>query len=333
MFSLFFFFLEILLRILSLIISVLLAVAFLTLGERKVLAAIQRRKGPNIVGFFGLLQPFADALKLLLKETVLPAVSNKFLFLLAPVLTFSLSLISWSVIPFNDEFVLIDSNYGVLFLFALSSLAVYGIILGGWSSNSRYGFLGGLRAAAQMISYEVSLGVTLLSVVVCVGSFNLTEIVLFQEDIWFCFSHFPMLLIFFISILAETNRPPFDLPEAEAELVSGFNVEYSSAGFALFFIGEYSNILLMSAFLVIMFFGGWTFFGFFDNEYSVFIFSSKVLIVTFFFIWVRASLPRFRYDQLMYLGWKLFLPLSISWFIFITTVLYVFEGLPGLCGI
>lgn len=315
----------------------LLAVAFLTLLERKVLASIQRRKGPNVVGFFGFLQPFADALKLLIKETVLPFISNKFLFIIAPLITFILSLMGWSVIPFFNYGILSDINFGILYLFAISSLGVYGIILAGWSSNSRYAFLGALRSSAQMISYEVSLGLILMTILLYVGSLNLRTIVLYQIDIWFIFPFFPLAILFFISILAETNRPPFDLPEAEAELVSGYNVEYSSVGFALFFIGEYSNIILMSSFFVILFLGGWLPLPFFNsifynsiynNFFMSFFFSIKILLLLFIFIWIRASFPRYRYDQLMRLGWKVFLPLSLFYFIFEFSIGYFFNLLP-----
>lgn len=307
------------LKALLLIVPVLLSVAFLTLAERKVLGAMQRRKGPNTVGFFGLLQPFADALKLLIKETVLPSMSNKFLFILAPLITLTLSLFGWSVVPFGEEFFLIDLDLSLLFFLMVSSLGTYGILLAGWSSNSRYGFLGSLRSAAQMISYEVSMGITLLTVVLSSGSFNLIDIVEAQRYVWFVVPHLPCFFIFFISVLAETNRPPFDLPEAEAELVSGYNVEYSSVGFVLFFVAEYSNILLMSFLNSIFFFGGWFFFGF----ESVFFLLLKVIFFLFLFIWVRAALPRFRYDQLMTLGWKVFLPVSTGWFFFTATVLYM----------
>ena len=315
-----------------LIIPILLSVAFMTLLERKILGGIQRRKGPNIVGFWGLLQPFADALKLLIKETVVPSTANKFLFFIAPIITFSLSLISWVVVPFGYGFVLVDLNIGLLYVFAISSLGVYGIIIAGWSSNSRYAFLGGLRSSAQMISYEVSIGLILMSIILPVGSLNLTDIVIFQENcVWFIFLYFPCFVLFLVSMLAETNRPPFDLPEAEAELVSGYNVEYSSAGFALFFIGEYANIIFMACLCVILFLGGWDFLMFqylLYNFVGIFIFIIKVLVVLFFFIWVRASFPRYRYDQLMRLGWKVFLPLSFSLFLFNSLFLYYTGALP-----
>lgn len=321
-----------LLKYLSLILPILLSVAFLTLLERKILGAVQRRKGPNLIGYWGLLQPFADALKLLLKETIIPSVSNKFLFFLAPILTFSLSLITWLVIPFGYGFVLSDINVGLLYVFAVSSLSVYGIIIAGWSSNSRYAFLGALRSSAQMISYEVSIGLILMSLIVPVGDLNLTQLVLFQEKTtWFIFPYFPCFILFIISMLAETNRPPFDLPEAEAELVSGYNVEYSSAGFALFFIGEYANMIFMSSLCVVLFFGGWDFFFLqyiYYNFFGLIIISVKILVMLIFFVIVRAAYPRYRYDQLMRLGWKVFLPLSFSYFIFTSIILYFFNGLP-----
>jgi NADH-quinone oxidoreductase subunit H len=316
----------------------LLAVAFLTLMERKVLAATQRRKGPNVVGFYGFLQPFADALKLLVKETIIPFISNRFLFLLAPLITFVLSLLGWGAIPLFNYSVISDLNIGVLYIFAISSLGVYGIILAGWASNSRYAFLGALRSSAQMISYEVSLGLTLMTILLYTGSMNLRAIVLYQMDIWFIVPFFPLALIFFVSLLAETNRPPFDLPEAEAELVSGYNVEYSSVGFALFFIGEYSNVILMSCFFIIIFLGGWMplpifsfyFFGnlIFDSVFCSFFFALKLVFILFVFIWVRAAFPRYRYDQLMRLGWKVFLPFSLFYFMFEFSIGYVFGLLP-----
>lgn len=319
-------------KYISLILPILLSVAFLTLLERKLLGSIQRRKGPNLIGYWGLLQPFADALKLLLKETILPSVSNKFLFFLAPNITFSLSLMTWLVIPFSYGFVLSDLNIGLLYIFAISSLSIYGIIIAGWASNSRYAFLGALRSSAQMISYEVSIGLILMSLILPVGSLNLTEIVLFQKNtFWFIFIFFPSFLLFIISMLAETNRPPFDLPEAEAELVSGYNVEYSSAGFALFFIGEYANIIFMSRLCVLLYCGGWCFFGlenYLFNYGGLFIFSFKILIILSFFILVRAAFPRYRYDQLMRLGWKVFLPLSFAYFFILIVILFFGNGLP-----
>ena len=313
---------------LLLIVPLLLAVAYLTLMERKVIGAIQRRKGPNVVGFAGLLQPLADGLKLFLKETILPSHSNKFLFIFAPVLTFLLSLLGWIIIPFSKGMVFSDLNVGMLYLFAVSSLGVYGIIIAGWSSNSKYAFLGALRSAAQMVSYEVSIGLILISVILCSNSLNLTDIVLSQKEVWYLIPLFPSFLMFFISSLAETNRPPFDLPEAEAELVSGYNVEYSSMTFALFFIGEYANIILMSSLSVIFFLGGWLpLFSFwpFNLIPGVVWFALKLLFVLFVFIWVRAAFPRYRYDQLMRLGWKIFLPLSLGWVIFISSIILIFE--------
>jgi len=337
MFNILFFF-YFLLKILSFSILILLAVAFLTLMERKILAASQRRKGPNVIGFMGLLQPFADALKLLLKESILPFIANKILFIIAPLLIFILSLTGWTVIPFCNYCVISDLNIGILFIFAISSLSVYGIILAGWSSNSRYAFLGALRSSAQMISYEISMGLILMTLLLYVGSLNLRLIILYQQDVWFIFPFFPLAIIFFISILAETNRPPFDLPEAEAELVSGYNVEYSSVGFALFFIGEYSNVILMSSFFVVLFLGGWLplpLFSFklvgnsiFDNFFLNIIFSIKVLILLFCFIWVRITFPRYRYDQLMRLGWKVFLPFSLLYFFFEILISFFFNLFP-----
>jgi NADH-quinone oxidoreductase subunit H len=327
-------FLDILLviiKLLLIIVPLLLSVAFLTLAERKILGAMQRRKGPNMVGIFGLLQPLADGLKLLIKETVLPSSANKVIFIVAPLTTFLLSLVGWSVIPLGEGVVIADINLGILYLFAISSLGVYGIIIAGWSSNSRYPFLGALRSAAQMVSYEVSIGLIIINVILCVGSLNLTKIVMFQQYIWFVIPLFPLFIMFFISSLAETNRPPFDLPEAEAELVAGYNVEYSSVGFALFFIGEYANIILMATMSVILFLGGWL------SPFSVMPFnlipgamwfSIKLIFILFLFIWVRAAFPRYRYDQLMRLGWKVFLPLALGWVVFTAGILYAFDWMP-----
>jgi NADH-quinone oxidoreductase subunit H len=293
---------------------------------------IQRRKGPNVIGFVGLLQPLADGLKLFSKETILPSNSNVIIFLLAPILTFLLSLISWSVIPFSDELVLSDINVGILYLFATSSLSIYGIVMAGWSSNSKYPFLGALRSAAQMISYEISIGFIIVNVCICAGSFNLTNIVFAQKNIWFIVPLFPMFVIFYVSMLAETNRHPFDLPEAEAELVSGYNVEYSAMTFALFFLGEYANMLLMSAFAAILFLGGWLpLINIFPLNYipGSFWFSLKIIFGVIFFILTRATLPRYRYDQLMLIGWKCFLPLSLSYLIFTVGILISFNWLPN----
>ena len=315
------FFFSILFKVLGIIIPLLIAVAFFTVAERKIIGSIQRRRGPNVVGAFGMFQALADGLKLFLKESILPSSSNKFLFLFAPLITFFLSLLGWCVVPITFSGVLVDLNLGVLYLFAVSSLAVYGIIIAGWSSNSKYAFLGALRSAAQIVSYEISIGFILISVILCSGSLNLSEIVLAQKNVWFCFPLFPLAIIFFISCLAETNRHPFDLPEAEAELVSGYNVEYSSMGFALFFLGEYGNIILMSSFTVILFFGGWQFFF---VEASL-CFALKTLVFLLFFIWSRAAFPRFRYDQLIRLGWKVFLPFSMSWVLLTSGVLLGFN--------
>jgi len=317
-------------EVLIVLLPALLSVAFLTLYERKVLGAIQKRKGPNFVGPFGLLQPFADALKLLIKEPLLPSVSNKFLFILAPIYILFLSLLSWAVIPFNYGYVVADINIGLMYLFAISSLAVYGIIISGWASNSRYAFLGSLRSVAQMISYEVSLGLTLLAIIIATGSLNLTDIVMFQTSGWFIIPFFPLFFMFFISILAETNRAPFDLPEAEAELVSGYNVEYASAGFAFFFIAEYNSILLMSTLSSLLFFGGWLAPLSLLPD-SVFWLVLKILLMLFLFILVRATNPRYRYDQLMYLGWKVLLPLSLGWIVFIAGILFFTNSLPISC--
>jgi NADH-quinone oxidoreductase subunit H len=309
-------------EILAIIVPLLIAMAMLTYFERKVIAAAQLRKGPNVVGPFGLLQPFADGLKLLLKETVIPSGANRIVFLIAPILTFSLALMAWAVIPFDRGMVIANINVGVLYLFAISSLGVYGIIMAGWASNSKYAFLGGLRSAAQMVSYEVSIGFVIVSVLLCVGSLNLQAVVEAQRTIWFCVPLLPMFVVFFISALAETNRSPFDLPEGESELVAGFFVEYSAMSFALFYLGEYINMILMSAMTSVLFLGGWLapfgfepFTGIAGHVWSIFWFFLKIGFVLFCFLWVRATFPRFRYDQLMRLGWKVFLPLSLFWLV------------------
>lgn len=302
--------------ILVIILPLLGGVAYLTLMERKVIAAMQLRKGPNIVGPFGLLQPLADGLKLMLKEVILPSKANKVMFILAPVITFVLALIGWAVVPFSESFVIANLNIGVVYLLATSSLGIYGIIIAGWASNSKYAFLGAIRSSAQMISYEVSIGLIIISVVLNAGSLNLTEIVLAQKSGWYVLPMFPMFVLFFISALAETNRHPFDLPEAESELVAGYNVEYSSMPFSMFFLGEYANMILISAFAATLFLGGWLppidndFFNFFPSAFWLIF---KIFILLFCFIWVRATLPRYRYDQLMRLGWKVILPLSLIW--------------------
>ena len=319
-------------QVLLVILPLVVAVAYLTYAERKVIAYMQLRKGPNVVGPFGLLQPIADAVKLMHKEIIIPSRANPFLFLLAPVLTFTLSIVAWAVIPFGEGLVISNLNVGILFLLAVSSLEVYGVIIAGWSSNSKYPFLGALRSAAQMVSYEVSMGFIIVTVLMCVGSLNLTDIVMAQKGMWFAIPHFPMMVIFFISTLAETNRAPFDLPEAEAELVSGYNVEYSSMPFALFFLGEYANMILMSAMTTILFLGGWL--PPFDiapfNWIPGFVwFAFKIAFVLFLFLWVRATLPRYRYDQLMRLGWKVFLPMSLAWVVITAGFLFYTDKLPG----
>ncbi len=320
--------------IVAILVPLLLSVAYLTYAERKVLGAMQLRKGPNVVGPFGLLQPIADALKLLTKETIIPSGANTVVFLLAPILTFMLSLVAWAVIPFGDGLVLADINVGILYLFAISSLGVYGIIMAGWASNSRYAFLGALRSAAQMVSYEISMGFVIITVLVCVGSLNLSQIVLAQQGgfwHWYWLPLFPMYIIFFISTLAETNRAPFDLPEAEAELVAGYNVEYSAMTFALFFLGEYANMILMSAMTVILFLGGWlppVDMAPFNWLPGPVWFAAKIAAVLFIFLWVRAIFPRYRYDQLMRLGWKVFLPLSLFWVVLTAGVVVAFDLVP-----
>lgn len=336
---------EILFIVLFKTICVLITVAYFTIAERKIMAAIQRRLGPNVEGGpFGFLQPLADGLKLFIKELIIPSRSNIFVFFLAPILIFTLSITGWSIIPFyqNNFFktslfldfsiykIIVNLNtsainYGILFLLAISSLNVYGIILGGWASNSKYAFLGALRSAAQMISYEVSIGLTILPVILLSSSFNLTEIVMIQKQtIWFFFPLFPFAIIFFISMLAETNRAPFDLPEAEAELVAGYNVEYSAMAFALFFLGEYSNMLLMASFLTLLFYGGWLvpFFGIFNYHVfvNIFFFSFKILIFSSGYIIIRAALPRYTYSQLMTIGWGIFLPLTLGGFILVASL-------------
>ncbi len=320
----------IVLKLLSVSIPLLIAIALVTLFERKVMGSIHRRQGPNIVGIFGLLQPFADGLKLLLKQTIIPSSVNIVLFILAPMITFSLSLITWAIIPFDKGVVLADINVGMLYLFAVSSLGVYGIIIAGWASNSKYPFLGALRSAAQMVSYEISIGLILLTILMCVGSLNLTQIVLAQQKTWFIVPLFPSFIMFFVSALAETNRAPFDLPEAEAELVSGYNVEYSAMTFALFFLGEYGHIILMSSMTSILFLGGWL--PLFDIPVLNWIpgsiwFGLKTTFIVFLFIWVRASFPRYRYDQLMRLGWKIFLPLALGWFIVVAAIVITMTNL------
>lgn len=321
-----------LLKILSIVVPLLISVAYFTIAERKIMGAIQRRRGPNVVGFIGLLQPLADGLKLFAKETTLPSSANTSIFLLAPSLSFVLSLIGWSVIPLSEGIVICDLNLGILYLFAVSSLNVYGILFAGWSSNSKYAFLGALRSAAQMISYEISIGFTVLNIVICAGSFNLNTIVLAQQKIWFIIPLLPVFIIFYISILAETNRHPFDLPEAEAELVSGYNVEYSAMTFALFFLSEYANMLLMSAFGAILFLGGWLppIDNFLFNLIpSTVWLSIKICLGVVFFILTRATLPRYRYDQLMTLGWKCFLPLTMGYLLFTAGLLISFNWLPS----
>ena len=316
-------------KILIIIIPLLISVAYFTLAERKILGAIQRRKGPNVVGVFGLLQPLSDGLKLMVKETIIPSNANKFIFVISPIITFVISLIGWSVIPYDKYSVLADINLGILFLLAISSLGVYGIIMSGWSSNSKYAFLGGLRSTAQMVSYEVSLGFIITIIITCCGSFNLSLIIESQKNIWFIIPFLPLFLMFFTSALAETNRHPFDLPEAEAELVSGYNVEYSAMGFALFSLGEYSNMLLMSALNSILFFGGWLA----PLDILMFIpgsfwFSIKICFFVLLFIVMRAALPRYRYDQLMGLGWKVFLPISLAYLMFTFSILISLNFLP-----
>jgi NADH-quinone oxidoreductase subunit H len=319
-------------QIMAVLMPVLISVAFLVYAERKVLALIQLRRGPNVVGPFGILQSFADALKLLTKENIVPANSNKIVFLLAPIITMVLSLAGWAVIPFAPNWVIADINVGIMYLFAVSSLGVYGIIMAGWASNSQYPFLGALRSAAQMVSYEVSIGFVIITVLLCVGSLNLSKIVEAQETVWFAIPLLPMFVVFFISALAETNRLPFDLPEDESTLVAGFFTEYSSASFVLFFLGEYASMILMSSMTVILFMGGWLppFDIFPLNAVpGVIWFVIKVIFILFLFIWVRGTFPRYRYDQLMRLGWKIFLPLSLLWVVLTAGFLIVFDMVPN----
>ena len=318
-------------RVLFLLVPVLVSVAMIVWLDRRVWAFVQKRRGPNVVGPFGLLQSLADALKYIFKEIIIPASSNKVIFILAPIVTMTLALIAWAVIPFSESFVLSNINVGILYIFAVSSLGVYGIIMGGWASNSKYPFLGAIRSAAQMVSYEVSIGVIIINVLLCVGSLNLTDIVLAQEKIWFVIPLFPMFVIFFISALAETNRPPFDLPEAEAELVSGYQTEYSGMMYAMFWLGEYANILLMCALGSILFLGGWLSPL---NMYPFDIIPSplwlilKILLLFILFALVKAVVPRYRYDQLMKLGWKIFLPFSLVWVVLTAGYLLYFDLLP-----
>ncbi len=334
--------LEVVGKILLITVPLLIAMAMLTYAERKVIAGMQLRKGPNVVGPFGLLQPFADGLKLFLKETIIPTKANRVMFILAPMITFALALLGWAVIPFSENFVIANLNVGVLYLFAVSSLGVYGIIISGWASNSKYAFLGAIRSSAQMVSYEVSIGLVIITVLLCAGSLNLSDIVHAQEggiSHWFAFNIFsggfpllPMFVVFFISGLAETNRLPFDLPEAEGELVAGYNVEYSSMAFALFFLGEYINMILMSAMTSVLFLGGW--YAPFASETLAIVpggvwFILKICLCLFVFLWVRATFPRYRYDQLMRLGWKVFLPLSLLWVVLTAGYLVYTHNLPS----
>ena len=318
-------------KILLLVVPLLIAVAYLTLAERRVIGFMQLRRGPNVVGPFGLFQPFADALKLMAKETILPAGADKIVFMIAPILTFVLAIVAWAVIPFDAGLVLADINVGILYLFAISSLGVYGVIMAGWASNSKYAFLGALRSAAQMVSYEVSMGLVIITVLLCVGSLNLSAIIEAQRGMWFAIPLFPMFIVFFISTLAETNRAPFDLPEGESELVAGYFVEYSSMSFALFFLGEYANMILMSAMTALLFLGGWL--PPFDMAPFTWIpgpiwFILKIVFLLFVFLWVRATTPRYRYDQLMRLGWKVFLPFSLIWVVLTAGFLLATDNLP-----
>ena len=318
-------------KIIFLLLPILVSVALIVWVDRRVWAFVQKRRGPNVVGPFGLFQSLADALKYMFKEIIIPASSNKIIFILAPIVTMTLALIAWAVIPFSETFVIANINVGILYIFAVSSLGVYGIIMGGWASNSKYPFLGSIRSAAQMVSYEVSIGVIIINVLLCVGSLNLNDIVIAQKNLWFIIPLFPMFIIFFISALAETNRPPFDLPEAEAELVAGYQTEYSGMMYAMFWLGEYANILLMCSLGSILFLGGWL------SPVDIFPFNSipgplwmifKMLLLFILFSLVKAIVPRYRYDQLMKLGWKIFLPLSLSWVVLTASYLLYFDLLP-----
>jgi len=318
-------------KITFILVPVLASVAFIVWLDRRIWGAVQKRKGPNVVGPFGLLQTVADALKYIFKEIIIPASSNKVIFILAPIITMTLALVAWAVIPFSDEFVLADINVGVLYIFAVSSLGVYGIIMGGWASNSKYPFLGAIRSAAQMVSYEVSIGIIIINVLLCVGSLNLKDIVNAQQDLWYVIPLFPMFVVFFISALAETNRPPFDLPEAEAELVAGYQTEYSGMMYAMFWLGEYANILLMCALGSVLFLGGWLPP---IDIYPINIVPApiwmilKILFLFFLFALVKAIVPRYRYDQLMRLGWKIFLPFSLFYVVLTASFLFYFDKLP-----
>ncbi len=320
-------------KILFLLVPVLVSVAMIVWLDRRVWAFVQKRQGPNVVGPFGLLQSLADALKYIFKEIIIPASSNKIIFILAPIITMTLALVAWAVIPFGEDQVLANINVGILYIFAVSSLGVYGIIMGGWASNSKYPFLGSIRSAAQMVSYEVSIGIIIINVLLCVGSLNLSDIVLAQQNIWFIIPLFPMFVIFFISALAETNRPPFDLPEAEAELVAGYQTEYSGMMYAMFWLGEYANILLMCALGSILFLGGWL------SPIDLYPFNLipgamwlilKILLLFILFALVKAVVPRYRYDQLMRLGWKIFLPFSLTYVVLTASYLFYFNLLPSL---
>ncbi|MCL4679574.1 MAG: NADH-quinone oxidoreductase subunit NuoH [Alphaproteobacteria bacterium] len=318
--------------IVVLVVGLLLAVAYLTYAERKVLGAIQRRQGPMTVGPFGLLQPIADGIKLFSKETIIPSQAHRVVFLLAPMILFTLALVAWAVIPFDRDWVVANINVGVLYLFAISSMGVYGVIMAGWASNSRYAFLGALRSASQMVSYEVSMGLIIVCVILCAGSLNLQEIVMAPRPIWMQILLFPMFIVFLISILAETNRCPFDLPEGESEITGGFMVEYSSMAFALFFLGEYANMILMSGITTTLFLGGWL--PPFGIEALAVIpglvwFALKTALILFVFLWARGTLPRFRYDQLMRLGWKVFLPFTLIWVVVTAGTLVAFDAVPG----